>query len=41
MDIFEEEFMSEAEGANKHAVKKLTRTLEVELRKATVNAPDW
>ena len=41
MDAYEEEFMSDAEGANKHAVKRLTRTLEVELLKASVNAPDW
>jgi len=41
MDAFQEEFMSEVEGANKHAVKRLTRTLEVELLKSSVNAPDW
>jgi hypothetical protein len=41
MDAFQEEFMSDVEGANKHAVKRLTRTLEVELLKSSVNAPDW
>jgi glycerol-3-phosphate O-acyltransferase/dihydroxyacetone phosphate acyltransferase len=41
MDAYEKEFMSGEEGANKHAVKKLTRTIEVELLKMTVNAPDW
>jgi glycerol-3-phosphate O-acyltransferase/dihydroxyacetone phosphate acyltransferase len=41
MDAYEEEFMSDVAGANKHAVKRLTRTLEVELLKASVNAPDW
>ena len=40
-EAFEAEFMSESEGASKHAVKKMTRALEVELRKTTVNAPDW
>lgn len=33
--------MSESEGASKHAVKKLTRTIEVEMRKTTVNSQDW
>jgi hypothetical protein len=41
MDAYKEEFMSEVEGANKHAVKRLTRTLEVELLKNSVNALDW
>lgn len=41
MDAYQEEFMSGEEGANKHAVKRLTRTLEVELLKSSVNAPDW
>jgi len=41
MDAYKQEFMSEVEGANKHAVKRLTRTLEVELLKNSVNAPDW
>lgn len=41
MDQYEEEFMSQSEGASKHAVKKMTRAIEVELRKTTVNSPDW
>jgi hypothetical protein len=41
MDAYQEEFLSEVEGANKHAVKRLTRAIEVELLKTSVNAPDW
>jgi hypothetical protein len=41
MDAYEKEFMSGEEGANKHAVKRLTRAIEVELLKTTLNAPDW
>jgi glycerol-3-phosphate O-acyltransferase/dihydroxyacetone phosphate acyltransferase len=41
MDAFEEQFLSEEEGANKLAVKRLTKTLELEMMKLTVNAPDW
>lgn len=41
MDTFKEEFLNDSEGASKHAVKRMTRALEVELRKMTVNAPDW
>ncbi|KAJ9102947.1 hypothetical protein QFC19_004503 [Naganishia cerealis] len=40
-DSFEEEFLSEDEGANKLAVKRLTKTLELEMMKLTVNGPDW
>lgn len=41
MDAFEDQFLSEDEGANKLAVKRLTKTLELEMMKLTVNAPDW
>lgn len=41
MDAFEQQFLSEEEGANKLAVKRLTKTLELEMMKLTVNAPDW
>ena len=41
MDAFEQQFLSEEEGANKIAVKRLTKTLELEMMKLTVNAPDW
>ncbi|KAJ9108766.1 hypothetical protein QFC21_000086 [Naganishia friedmannii] len=40
-EAFEEEFLSQDEGANKLAVKRLTKTLELEMMKLTVNAPDW
>ncbi|EIW71954.1 hypothetical protein TREMEDRAFT_36357 [Tremella mesenterica DSM 1558] len=38
---YEEEFLSPEEGIAKNVVKRLTRTIEIELRKMTVNAPDW
>ncbi len=41
MEDYEEEFLSGKEGANKSAVKKLTRKIDTELRKMTVNSPDW
>jgi hypothetical protein len=41
MDAFEQQFLSEDEGANKLAVKRLTKTLELEMMKLTINAPDW
>lgn len=41
MDAFEEEFMSLEEGASKLAVKRLTKRLELEMMKMSVNAPDW
>ena len=41
MDAFEQQFLSAEEGANKIAVKRLTKTLELEMMKLTVNAPDW
>lgn len=41
MDDFESEFMSDEEGAAKHAVKRLTKKLELEMMKLTINAPDW
>lgn len=41
MEPFMEEFYSTAEGAQRSAVKRLTRKIESELVAATVNAPDW
>lgn len=41
MDEYEADFLSEKEGESKLAVKRLTRQIELEMRKATVNAPDW
>ncbi|KAK4688147.1 hypothetical protein P7C73_g1970, partial [Tremellales sp. Uapishka_1] len=41
MDDYQEEFMSEADGADKSAVKRLTRRVDFEIRKFTVNSPDW
>lgn len=41
MDDFKDEFLSGVEGANKMAVKRLTKRMELEMHKMTVNAPDW
>jgi hypothetical protein len=41
MDAFEEQFLSTEEGQSKLAVKRLTKIIELELWKNTVNAPDW
>lgn len=41
MDEYEPEFLSENEGAARSAVKKLTRRIEIEMFKLTINAPDW
>ncbi|RDB16781.1 Glycerol-3-phosphate O-acyltransferase 2 [Hypsizygus marmoreus] len=41
LDPYKEQFFSDVEGAPRAAVKRLTRTIEGELVKATVNAPDW
>jgi glycerol-3-phosphate O-acyltransferase/dihydroxyacetone phosphate acyltransferase len=41
MDQYEAEFLSEKEGDSKLAVKRLTRQIELDMRKASVNAPDW
>nr|GAT57513.1 predicted protein [Mycena chlorophos] len=41
MDSFTEEFFSDAEGAARSAVKKLTRQVEKEIVEKTINAPDW
>lgn len=41
MDEFEPEFLSEEEGAARRAVKKLTRKIEIEMFKLTINASDW
>ena len=41
MDVYQQQFHSDVEGAPRVAVKRLTRALENELVEATVNAPDW
>ncbi|WVF72917.1 hypothetical protein IAT40_007735 [Kwoniella sp. CBS 6097] len=41
MEDFEDLFLSEHEGDTKLAVKRLTRLIDVEIKKMTVNAPDW
>lgn len=41
MEAFKEQFFSDVEGAQRAAVKSLTRTIENELVEATINAPDW
>jgi glycerol-3-phosphate O-acyltransferase/dihydroxyacetone phosphate acyltransferase len=41
MSEFEGEFLSEEEGSSRSAVKKLTKRLELDMMKLTVNAPDW
>jgi glycerol-3-phosphate O-acyltransferase/dihydroxyacetone phosphate acyltransferase len=41
MDEYESEFLSENDGAARSAVKKLTRRIEIEMFKLTINAPDW
>jgi hypothetical protein len=41
MDAYEKEFFSGVEGSNKDAAKRLTRQMELEMHKMTVNAPDW
>lgn len=35
------EFFSDGEGSKKSAVKRLTKSIELEMYKMTVNAPDW
>jgi hypothetical protein len=41
MDEYEEQFLSSEEGASRLAVKSLTRRIELEMWKSTVNASDW
>ncbi|KAL7418530.1 hypothetical protein Q5752_006988 [Cryptotrichosporon argae] len=41
VEDYEEEFLSEKEGASKAAVKRMTKKIEQELLEITVNAPDW
>jgi hypothetical protein len=41
MDDYEEEFLSGEEGSAKKAVKRLTKKIELEMLKLTVNSPDW
>jgi glycerol-3-phosphate O-acyltransferase/dihydroxyacetone phosphate acyltransferase len=41
MDDYEEEFLSGEDGAAKKAVKRLTKKIELEMLKLTINAPDW
>lgn len=41
MEQFESQFLSDEPGANKVAVKNLTKAITLEFRKMTVNCPDW
>lgn len=41
MNEYKEQFLSEAEGAPRAAVKRLTRAIEQQLVESTINAPDW
>ncbi|OBZ70864.1 Glycerol-3-phosphate O-acyltransferase 2 [Grifola frondosa] len=41
LDEYLGQFLSQEEGAPRSAVKRLTASIEAELLKATVNAPDW
>lgn len=41
MDDYAEEFLSGKEGAPKSAVKRLTKKIEDDMHRLTVNAPDW
>ncbi|KAJ4490919.1 hypothetical protein J3R30DRAFT_155837 [Lentinula aciculospora] len=41
IDPYKEKFFSDIEGAPRAAAKQLSRDIETELTKRTVNAPDW
>jgi glycerol-3-phosphate O-acyltransferase/dihydroxyacetone phosphate acyltransferase len=41
MDDFAGEFMSGEEGAPKSAVKRLTKRIEDDMRRLTINSPEW
>ncbi|KAF8444901.1 hypothetical protein L210DRAFT_3502322 [Boletus edulis BED1] len=41
MEQYKEQFVSDAEGAARAAVKRLTRAIERRLLETTINAPDW
>ena len=41
MEQYKAQFGSDAEGATRAAVKRLTRVIERQLVEMTVNAPDW
>ncbi|KZW01901.1 acyltransferase [Exidia glandulosa HHB12029] len=41
LDELEAEFLSDGEGAAKHAVKQLTQQIEERLVEMSINAPDW
>ncbi|KAF8549758.1 hypothetical protein OG21DRAFT_1514834 [Imleria badia] len=41
MEQYKEQFVSDAEGAARAAVKRLTRAIEQQLIETTINAPDW
>lgn len=41
MEQYKEQFVSDAEGAARAAVKRLTRAIEQQLVETTINAPDW
>jgi glycerol-3-phosphate O-acyltransferase/dihydroxyacetone phosphate acyltransferase len=41
MAAYEEQFLSQAAGDPRAAVKRLTQRIESDLTRFTVNAPDW
>lgn len=41
MDEFAGEFTSGEEGAPKSAVKRLTKRVEDDMRRLTINSPEW
>ncbi|KAF8973307.1 hypothetical protein BDZ97DRAFT_1780750 [Flammula alnicola] len=41
LDPYKEQFFSDAEGAPRAAVKRVTRRIETELVETSINAPDW
>ena len=38
---YQEQFLSEGEGAARAAVKRMSRKIESELIETTINSPDW
>ncbi len=41
MEAYDEDFTSGDDGRKRLAVKRLTRKIELEFRRTTVNASDW
>jgi hypothetical protein len=41
MQDYEKDFFSDDETVKRGAVKRLTQAAEFEMRKMTVNSPDW